>query len=328
MALANSAERVCHWRLPWQFDAASLLAELSAFAPADWKQHFNTGYHDGGWSGLALVSQRGDAAQLYGGHQVTALGRPTALLARCPGLASLLAGLPLQIQSARLLRLGPGSYISEHADDGIGLDAGTARLHLPIASAAGVEFYVNGTLVPMAAGECWYLDLGLPHRVQNTGAQPRVHLVLDCTVDAALRALMPTMADSCAQLQAILAQAPERGPSSQRRFEQFVAEVLRQPAWPAGWDGIDDPQAFARAVYAEGAARGFVFTLEDVTTAAQSARRRGHDRQQVGGPPRPARAPEAMTATASDDLQLPGWTPLPALVAGGCRGAGASGPRH
>ncbi len=313
MSIANDTQRVCHWRLPWQFDVEPLLAELAAFEAGDWKRHFNTGYHDGGWSGLALISQTGDAAQLYAGHVATSLGQPTALLARCPGFAALLAGLPLQIQSARLLRLEPGSHIREHADDGIGLDAGTARLHLPIVTAEGVEFYVNGSRIPMSAGECWYLDLGLPHRVQNTGTQSRVHLVLDCTVDAALRALLPTAADSRAQLQAVLAQQADRGPSSQQRFEQFVAAVLRQPEWPTGWDALDDPQALARAVQAEGAARGHAFTLDDVTTATQAARRRWIERQLVGLP-RPAAAPVPLTAT----------TPASAVSAGRCQWGGST----
>lgn len=313
MTLPNDTQRVCHWRLAWSFDVQPLQAELAAFEPADWKRHFNTGYHDGGWSGLALISQTGDAAQIYAGHEATSLGQPTALLARCPGFAALLAGLPLHIQSARLLRLEPGSHIREHADDGIGLDAGTARLHIPVATAEGVEFYVNGTRIPMAAGECWYLDLGLPHRVQNTGTQSRVHLVLDCTVDAALRALLPNAADCRAQLQSILSQQADRGPSSQQRFERFVAAVLRQSEWPAGWEAIDDPQALAQALQAEGAARGYSFTLEDVTTATQAARRRWIERQLVGLP-RPAAAPVPLTATTPEDLHLPGWTPLLAEV--------------
>ena len=36
----------------------------------------------------------------------------------------------------------------------------------------------------MQAGECWYLDLGLPHRVVNAGTEARVHLVLDCEPNA------------------------------------------------------------------------------------------------------------------------------------------------
>jgi hypothetical protein len=35
----------------------------------------------------------------------------------------------------------------------------------------------------MQAGETWYLDFNLRHRVANGGPEPRVHLVLDCVVN-------------------------------------------------------------------------------------------------------------------------------------------------
>jgi hypothetical protein len=41
----------------------------------------------------------------------------------------------------------------------------------------------------MAEGECWYLNVNQPHRVENRGSADRVHLVLDCVVDEWLRAL-------------------------------------------------------------------------------------------------------------------------------------------
>ena len=296
---------IWHWRLPWHFDVQPLLADVAALAPSAWQLHFNTGYHDGGWSGLALLSSQGDARQLYGGHQGAGRGRPTALLAACPGFAALLDGLPLQIQSARLLRLAAGSHIREHADDGIGLDAGTARLHIPIATGEGVEFHVNGTRVPMAAGECWYLDLGLPHRVQNTGAQDRVHLVLDCTVDAAFRALLPSLADSQAQLAAVLAPG---GAGSQQRCQQFLATVMAQAEWPAGWADIEDPKLLAVAVQQAGAAQGLAFTVADVLASLQAAERRWLARKLVGQPQPAAVAP--LTAGAAQAVRLPGWTPL------------------
>jgi len=40
----------------------------------------------------------------------------------------------------------------------------------------------------MAAGQCWYIDATLRHRLANRGDSDRVHLVLDCIVDDWLRA--------------------------------------------------------------------------------------------------------------------------------------------
>jgi hypothetical protein len=38
--------------------------------------------------------------------------------------------------------------------------------------------------VVMAPGEAWYLRLSDPHSVANRGTTDRVHLVIDCVVDA------------------------------------------------------------------------------------------------------------------------------------------------
>ena len=70
------------WRLPWQFDALAMQADLDQLMPQEWQVHFNTGYHDGGWSGLALVSGDGDAKSLYAAPGEAAPGRATPLLSR------------------------------------------------------------------------------------------------------------------------------------------------------------------------------------------------------------------------------------------------------
>jgi len=35
----------------------------------------------------------------------------------------------------------------------------------------------------MGPGEAWYLNFDLVHRVENNGAEERVHLVIDCVVN-------------------------------------------------------------------------------------------------------------------------------------------------
>jgi hypothetical protein len=42
----------------------------------------------------------------------------------------------------------------------------------------------------MQPGEAWYLDLNLPHAVANHGDTERVHLVIDCVLDAWLEELL------------------------------------------------------------------------------------------------------------------------------------------
>jgi len=40
-------------RLPPTFDAASLLTEAATLPVEAWAAHFNAGYHNGGWTGIA-----------------------------------------------------------------------------------------------------------------------------------------------------------------------------------------------------------------------------------------------------------------------------------
>jgi len=41
-------------RLPMRFDAARLQQDLAQLSPGDWVPHFNKGYYQGEWSGVAL----------------------------------------------------------------------------------------------------------------------------------------------------------------------------------------------------------------------------------------------------------------------------------
>jgi Aspartyl/Asparaginyl beta-hydroxylase len=53
-------------------------------------------------------------------------------------------------------------------------------------------------VVPMEAGDAWYLDLNKPHRVTNGSPQARIHLVVDCVVDEWLTALMSEVTSGAA----------------------------------------------------------------------------------------------------------------------------------
>lgn len=258
------------WRLSAGFDVAAMQAELARLPVQEWPAHFNTEYHDGGWSGVALISADGDLARLYAGPSDNGRGVATPLLAQCPAMQAAMSSLPFSIQSARLLRMAPGTAIREHRDYGLGLDEGLVRLHIPIVSHPDVEFYLDGVRVPMGEGECWYLDFGLPHRVQNHSAHERVHLVMDCVVDDRLRAELPAAEAGEQQLQALLI---GQGESSQHRFERFRAIVLADLDLQAALLGMEDTVRFFDEVTRLGRERGHRFTTEDVRAAMQAGRR-------------------------------------------------------
>jgi hypothetical protein len=86
------------------------------------------------------------------------------------------------------MQLGAGAEILQHRDHQLGMQHGSARIHVAIRTNPQVDFRVNGQRIELAAGEAWYLDFSQPHTVVNRGAEARVHLVLDCVVDDWLRA--------------------------------------------------------------------------------------------------------------------------------------------
>jgi hypothetical protein len=258
------------WRLPLTFDAAGLQADLARLTASDWHAHFNTGYHDGGWSGMALVSADGDAARLYADAAAGSTGIATPWLVLCPAMRAAVAALPAAVQSARLLRLAPGSVIREHRDFGLGLADGVVRIHIPVVSHPLVEFYLDGVRVPMAEGECWYLDLGLPHRVQNHSPRERVHLVVDCLVDERFLALLPSVDDSERQVHELAAAS---GQTSQQRFEQFRELVLADPLLQSRLQAFEEVDPFIDEVVRAGRQHDLRFTAEDVRAALQAGRR-------------------------------------------------------
>ena len=85
------------------------------------------------------------------------------------------------VNLVRLLFLAPNSTVKEHKDPTLALEEKNSmiRLTVPIDINEGVEFYLNNELVPMNAGECWYLRLSDSHRVINNGTTDRINLTID-----------------------------------------------------------------------------------------------------------------------------------------------------
>ena len=176
-------------KLPFHFDPGHLTADLSVIAPDEWVPHFNKSIYEGDWSGVALRSIGGKAMQLYPDPTATERFADTETLGRCPYYREVLAAFQCPLTSARLLRLRAGSSIAEHRDYRLGYEDGEVRLHVPIVTDPEVAFFLNGERVPMAADECWYLNVNLPHRVANRSRIDRIHLVIDCVVNEWLTAL-------------------------------------------------------------------------------------------------------------------------------------------
>src|SRR5690348_8966748 len=75
-------------RLPITFDAELLALDVASLATEDWLPHFNTSYYQGDWSGVPLRSVGGRSDRLYPDPAASEPYGDTAVLGRCPNLAT------------------------------------------------------------------------------------------------------------------------------------------------------------------------------------------------------------------------------------------------
>ncbi|WP_248744080.1 MULTISPECIES: aspartyl/asparaginyl beta-hydroxylase domain-containing protein [unclassified Pseudomonas] len=246
-------------RLPVTVDLPLLLQALAAIENDSWRGHFNTAYFAGDWSGVALISAADALTELSPGT-----AEPVQ---RAPWLNDLrwqqaLQDLPLEIVSARLLRLGPGGQIHEHRDYDLDGPDADLRLHIPLLSPPAVDFWLDGLRMPMVAGECWFLDLARPHRVDNRDSTARIHLVLDCRPGAWLEQMIADGLLSTPQ--------PDAEDSALQRFQRLL---VADPALSATLQALHDPEAFISQTLALAAERGLSFSREELHAAMRNGRR-------------------------------------------------------
>ena len=176
-------------QLPLHFDVMRLQEALAQVSPDVWPAHSVRIHYDEGWGGIALRSGSGRADDLHAAPLHTY--RNTPVLEQSGYLREVLASFHCSLGRVRLLRLAVGAVIHEHVDEGVGRGRNQLRLHVPIQTNPGVEFYSNGRRVTLAPGECWFIDTTYPHRLANRGNQDRIHLVIDCVVNEWLLAMFP-----------------------------------------------------------------------------------------------------------------------------------------
>jgi len=172
-------------RLPFTFDPDLLARDLRGLGAVGWTRHFVQQNYDGDWSVIPL---RGPAGAK---HPVTMIySDPTCsdfadtpMLAACPYFRQVLDTFQAPLGAVRLMRLTPDSVIKQHTDMDLSFEDGTVRIHVPVVTNAGVEFYLNRSRVVLDAGSAWYLRLFDPHSVANRGTADRVHMVIDAEVN-------------------------------------------------------------------------------------------------------------------------------------------------
>jgi hypothetical protein len=246
-------------RLPVTVDLPLLLQALAAIEDDRWQGHFNSAYYHGDWSGVALISAADALTELSPG-QGQPLHRPP--WSNDDRWHRALRDWSLAIVSARLLRLGPGGQIHEHRDYDLGGPDADLRLHIPLLSPPEVDFWLEGRRIPMKAGECWFLDLSRPHRVENRDRLPRVHLVLDCRPGPWLE---QQIVDGLPTTPAV---RDERGD-----FLRFQEQVASDPQLARTLQSLADPEAFIECAVTLAAQQGLQVRREELRAAMRNGRR-------------------------------------------------------
>ncbi|RON05348.1 aspartyl beta-hydroxylase [Pseudomonas brassicacearum] len=247
-------------RLPVTVPLPVLLQALAQINDSDWHSHFNRDYYTGVWSGVALVSAVDTLTELSPGRGEPVLRAPWLQDSRWQRA---LQDLPLDMVSARLLKLGPGSRIHEHRDYDLEGPAADLRLHIPLLSPPNVDFLLDGLRIPMNAGECWFLDLSRPHSVDNRDSRERVHLVIDCRPGPWLeQAIVEGVSTT---------PAPGVGHAAQA-LAQFQRLLESDPQLCRILQGMTDNEAFIATTLKLAAERGLAFSREELRAAMRNGR--------------------------------------------------------
>lgn len=174
-------------RLCVEVPLPAIQAEVASLTHRPWVKHVNQQDYSGDWDSLPLRCQSRylDAHPILQSFAIEAGGewRDLPVLEALPALSGWLRNLPCPLQAVRLMRLRAGADIKPHRDHGLSIEHGEARLHLPIYTCDQIAFSVNQQVVPMRAGELWYVNVDQTHAVQNRGTQDRINLVIDCLVN-------------------------------------------------------------------------------------------------------------------------------------------------
>jgi hypothetical protein len=185
-------------RLPFTFDPDLLARDLEGLSTVGWTRHFVRQNYDGDWSVIPLRGKAGathPVMMIYSDPTCRDFA-DTPMLAACPYFQQVLATFAAPLQAVRLMRLTAGSVIKEHSDLELSFEEGTVRIHVPVVTNAGVEFFLSRNRVVLEAGSSWYLRLSDPHSVVNRGTTDRVHMVIDAEVNDWIRNVLETAAAS------------------------------------------------------------------------------------------------------------------------------------
>jgi hypothetical protein len=174
---------VKYLRLPLQFDAPKMQAELNALSNAAWLPHYQKLHYEGDWAAIPLRSVGGKSDDIIISPLKDPIFESTVYLNECSYIQEVLAAFKFPLKAVRLLKLDAGAIIKEHRDIDLAFEKGEIRLHVPVITDPAVEFYLDKERIHLQEGECWYMNFNLPHSINNKSNVNRVHLVIDGEVN-------------------------------------------------------------------------------------------------------------------------------------------------
>lgn len=204
-------------KLPIRFDADALAAEVRALPPSAWVPH-PTGFK--GNEAVRLVTVGGEENEEFHGAMA-----PTEHLLTSPYIQQIMAELGGVWGRVRLMGLGAGGEVPQHVDSHYYWRTHW-RIHVPVITNPAVTFSCGPETVHMAAGECWLFDSFRWHRVQNGGAEQRIHLVLDTVGGPRLWDLADEAKAGRTEPRLV---TPAPGDSANLEFEKFNLTEIMSP---------------------------------------------------------------------------------------------------
>lgn len=242
------------------------MADLKHVRLEEWSPHYNDRDYGGEWRGVALRSIGGASNQLSTPPGTSSAAfSATDVLQRCAYFREILSAFPCPLKAVRLLTLTPGSFVREHSDPTLGYEDGEMRIHIPIRTGADVEFYLAGERLHLEEGNCYYLNVSLPHRICNRGSDERVHLVIDIGVDE--------WAHQVVKQGLPIARLPHRPLG----FEYFHERVLRDSSLAEQLQAAADIETLRQSAVAIGQNLGFDFIAGEVGSATAFGEERDSD---------------------------------------------------
>jgi mannose-6-phosphate isomerase-like protein (cupin superfamily) len=202
-------------KLPVQFDADVLAAEVRALPATAWVPH-PTGFK--GNEAVRLITPGGRETDGLIGEMA-----PTEHLLSSPYMMQIMGDMDLVWGRSRLMGLGAGREVPRHVDSHYYWRTHW-RIHIPVITNPDVTFTCGGETVHMDPGECWLFDSFRWHRVHNGGAQARIHLVIDTVGGHRLRELMEG-----ARRGAAIEHVGPGGPLKSLSFERMNAPDIMSP---------------------------------------------------------------------------------------------------